>query len=647
MRRWAVTWSCGLLLSPAAWANGDEPLSVIDAYASVGMSSVALSPDGRHVAAIASTGASGMVVMIDTDTLASRTIITSKWVQDGFYKIKKDPFKVRWITSDWLAVDYPFSSEAVDLTGRRLADLGTRSIGKAPGSSPESPLMLVYDDDKHESLAIVDMKTRKKRSLSMPGSGRLVDWALDDQGQLRVAALADSKFWEDKTIVTWWYLPVGTQQWQKLDAVGITDEHWRALHASSRSDELVIASSEGRDTSAIFTYDPIKRVRGEMLAGHPTQDIRVVDDLAADQYRGVVTFGMKPERYWFDGKLAGLQAAVDQALPQRANVLSGDPDGQVLVYSYGDVDPGRWFLLDASTMNMRPLLVANSRVDPARMRPMEVISYAAPDGLRIPAYLTRPAGEGPQPMVVLVHGGPWVRDEWGFDAEVQLLASRGYVVFQPQFRGSDGFGKSFRQAGYGQWGLAMQDDITAGVEYLIKQGVADRRRICIYGGSYGGYAAVWGLAKTPDLYRCGVTLAGVSDIEYMLSDWSDHNADKATREHMRFTVGDRQRDRAKFELVSPLKHADRIKAPLLIAHGDDDERVPMSHAKKLMGALEAQGKRYEWLMLENEGHGIYYLRSRYKFSNALLAFLEKHIGAGSQAMAIPPETGTSAAAARP
>ncbi|WP_439389871.1 alpha/beta hydrolase family protein [Ideonella sp. YS5] len=616
---------------PAAWAGGAEPLSVIDAYTSVGMSSVALSPDGKHVAAIASTGASGMVVMIDTDTLTSRTIITSKWVQDGFYKVKKDPFRVRWITSEWLAVDYPFSAEAVDLTGRRVADLGTRSIGKAPGSPAESPLMVVYDDDKHESLAIVDMKTRKKRSLSTPGSGRLVDWAFDDQGQLRVAAMANSKFWEDKTLVTWWYLPVGTQQWRQLEEVGITDEHWSALRASSRSDELVISSSEGRDTRAIFTYDPIKRVRGEMLAGHPTQDIRIVDDLDADEYRGVVTYGMKPLRYWFDGKLAGLQAAVDQALPQRVNVLSGNPEGLVLVFSYGDVDPGRWFLLDVPTMNMRPLLVARSRLDPAQMRPMEVISYAAPDGLQIPAYLTRPAGDGPKPMVVLVHGGPAVRDEWDFDPEVQLLASRGYVVFQPQFRGSAGFGKSFQQAGYGQWGLAMQDDITAGVEHLVKQGVADSRRICIYGASYGGYAAVWGLAKTPELYRCGVTLAGVSDIEYMLTDWSDSNADKSSREWMRFTVGDRQRDRAKFEQVSPLKHADRIRAPLLIAHGDDDARVPMSHAKKLMKALDAQGKPYEWVMLDNEGHGIHYLRSQYKFSNAMLAFLDKHIGAGSQA----------------
>ena len=633
MRRWAVFLGGMLLLATTAGAEGeggDEPLSIIDAYTAAGVSSVTISPDGKHVAAIASSGVGNVVAMIDTATLESRTIVISKWVQDGFYKVKKDPFKVRWITSQWLAVDYPFSAEAVDVSGNRVADLGTRAIGKAPNSSPESPLMLVYDDDKHESLAVVDVKTRKKRSLSLPGSGRMVHWTLDDQGQLRVVAMADSKFWEDKTIVTWWYLPVGSQQWQKLEQVGITEDHWRPLSASSHSDELVIASREGRDTWAVFAYDAVKKVRGELFAGHPKEDIRVMDDVDAEQYRSVVTFGMKPMRYWFDGKLAGLQAAVDQALPQRVNTLSGDPEGMLLIWSYGDVDPGRWFLLDTASMSMRPLLVARPSIDPARMRPMEVISYAAPDGLQIPAYLTRPVGTGPHPTVVLVHGGPSVRDEWGFDPEVQLLASRGYVVFQPQFRGSSGFGKAFEEAGYGQWGLAMQDDITAGVEHLVKQGVADSQRICIYGASYGGYAAVWGLAKTPDLYRCGVTLSGVSDIEYMLNDWSDTNASKVGREWVRFTVGDRQRDKAKFEQVSPLKHADRIKAPLLIAHGEDDERVPMSHAKKLMKALDSQGKPYEWLQINDEGHGLYYLRSQYKFSNALLAFLDKHIGAGAR-----------------
>lgn len=617
--------ACYALLTASQAA---EPLSLTETFGAAGVNNAAISPDGRHVAAVVSVSFGNQVVVIKTDDLSSRTVIESKWVQDGFYKIKKDPSRVKWITSEWLSVDYPYSSEAVDLNGKRVAELGNRAIGRVAWAAPDAPLMLVYNDEDYESLALVNVKTREKTSVKYPMSGRLVDWAFDDKANLRAATMASTGFWDDKTTLTYWYKPLDSQAWQKIDETSLTDEHWTLLQASSRADELVVMSSEGRDTAGVFSYAPLKHQLGELLAGHPKEDIRVADDVTAEQYESVVTFGMKPVRYWFDGRMAGLQTAVDQALPQRLNHITGDPKGLMLVFSYGDVDPGRWYLLNAVDMTMRLILVARSRVDPAQMRPMEIVSYPAPDGLVIPAYLTRPIGDGPKPTVVMVHGGPAVRDEWGWDPEVQLLAARGYAVFQPQFRGSSGFGKTFQRAGYGQWGLSMQDDITAGVEYLIKQGVADPKRICIYGASYGGYAAVWGLTKTPDLYRCGITLAGVSDIEYMLSDWSDTNSNKSAREWQRFVVGDRKRDKVKFDQVSPLKHAQDIRAPLLIAHGDDDKRVPISHAKKLMKALDAQHKPYEWVLLPDEGHGIYYLRSRLKFSNALLEFLDKHIGSG-------------------
>ncbi len=635
-------WLAGLMLfgfcaAPSAMAA--EPLSVIDAYGAAGVDSVAMAPDGKHIAAMVSAGGGNSIVMIDTADMSSTTIVQSKWVQDGFYRVKKDPWRVRWITSSWLSVDYPFSAEAIDLTGRKVADLGTRSIGRAAWLTPDSPLMLIFDDDKYQTLAVVNVKTRDKKTLRYPMSGRLLDWALDDEGQLRVVVLANSGFWEDKTTLSYWYLPLGSKEWKSLGERGLTEEQWEPLRASSTADEIIVASREGRDTVAIFSYDPIKRQLGEMLAGHPKEDIRVIDDVASSEYQSVVTYGMKPMRYWFDAHLAGLQAEVDKALPGRINGLAGDPHGLMLIRSYSDVDPGRWFLLDTGTMTLRLVLVAQPRIDPARMRPTQIMSYPAPDGLVIPAYLTLPErATGPQPMVVLVHGGPVARDEWQWDPEVQLLATRGYVVFQPQFRGSAGFGKAFQVAGYGQWGLAMQDDITAGVEHLIKQGVADPKRICIYGGSYGGYAAVWGLVKTPDLYRCGVTVSGVSDIEYMLSDRSDINSSKTGRELQRFMVGDRERDKAKFDQVSPLQHADRIKAPLLIAHGDDDARVPMSHAKKLMKALDAAHKTYQWHMADNEGHGFYYLRSQYKFSTELLQFLDKHIGSGTAPDKAQPES---------
>ena len=323
-------------------------------------------------------------------------------------------------------------------------------------------------------------------------------------------------------------------------------------------------------------------------------------------------------------------------LPGRVNLLSGNPEGTVLIFSYGDVDPGRWYLLDVPEATLRWLAAARQHLDVQRMRPMQALHYEAADGLRIPAYLTLPAGEQPPrgwPVVVLVHGGPAARDHWGWNEEVQLLASHGYAVLQPQFRGSTGFGRAFEVAGRGQWGRAMQDDLRDGVRHLVARGLADPGRVCIVGASYGGYAAVWGLLRDAALYRCGVTLNGVADIGYMFSDGSDSNDDKLTRELLRRTVGDARLDRAALDAVSPLQHAARLRAPLLIVHAEEDLRVPISHARKLMAALEAAdlraGRDFEWLPLRGESHGMVFVASRYAYYERLLAFLGRHLAAGA------------------
>lgn len=589
-----------------------------------------LSPDGNHVAAVATTGwgTGHAVVLVDTKDFSTRQIAHTDWVREGFYQVKKDPWRVTWINAQWLAVDYGLSAVAIDLNGKKVADLGTQVIGHVGWLKPDEPLMLVYDDEKHESLSVVNVKSRERKRIRYPMSGDPVRWAFDGDGQVRALVLASSSFWDDHTTLSYWYRPLGSEQWQKIDESSLTDDHWIPLSASSRTDELTISSREGRDTWAVFSFDPINKQRGRMLAGDPNEDMFIADDVITDQLRSVLSRGMKPKLHWFDSKMADLQNEVDKALPGRTNLVTGDPDGLVLIDSSSDIDPGRWYLLNAPSMEMRLLLVSRGAIDPDKMRPMEVMSYPSKDGMMIPAYLTRPEGDGgPKPMVVMVHGGPALRDGWHWNPEVQMLATNGYVVFQPQFRGSSGFGKAFEEAGFGQWGRAMQDDVTAGVEQLIAKGIADPERICIYGASYGGYAAVWGLIKTPELYRCGITFAGVSDIEYMLTDWSDRNGNKRVRELQRFRIGDRQRDKTKFDEVSPLRHAQRIQAPLLIAHGEEDERVPPSHAKKLMKALDALHKPYEWLPLPSEGHGIYYGSNRLKFLGALMAFVDKNIGA--------------------
>lgn len=613
-------------------ADAEPGLSLAESLEPAAALSAVISPDGKHIAIIISSGENRGLTILNTDDMSSKLVYAGQWAPYGRGNFLKAPIQVRWITNELMAVDYGLEADARDLQGKHVVDLGARVIGKVAPSDPNSPLVLVYRDDDLESVGIVNTKTRKSKRLSFPMSGTPARFAFDEKGELRALTLSSESFWSNDTSMSHWYRSASNEEWTKLAEFKVTDETWAPLAVEAASNRLIVSSRVGRDTVALFSYDPIKKELGEMLAGHPTEDIIVLDDLLSENYESALTAGMKPVRYWFNARWAGLQKSVDAVLPNRINLLSGNPHGLVLVTSYSDIDPGQWLLLDTSKMSLRKLLDSNPSIKPSRMRPMEIISYPSVDGLTIPAYLTRPTGETQKrAMVVMVHGGPAARDAWKWDAEVQLLAAQGYLVFQPQFRGSTGFGLKFESAGYGQWGRAMQDDITAGVKHLIEQGIADPQRICIYGASFGGYAALWGLIKTPELYRCGISFAGVSDIEYMLNDNSDINDNKLFRELLRFRVG--AHENLDLSEVSPLKNAKRIQAPILLAHGDADRRVPISHSSKMMHELDRYDKPYEWVQLEGEGHGIRLIKNQHKLRSALLKFLAKNIGNAESASA--------------
>ncbi|PRC92919.1 alpha/beta hydrolase family protein [Solimicrobium silvestre] len=600
-------------------------LTFDDALSPAGIQAATLSPDGKHIAAIAFTGMNHGIILIDVDTNKAKLINSGKWTTRGNIRYSKEARKVFWIGNDLLAVDFGAYSETITLEGKSVTDIGDIVIGKLNTGQPDSPMLLVHDDFRDDDISIVNAKTGKMTGFSLPGFGTPDHWTFDKHGQLRAITMFNSAFWKDVTTVTNWYRPDTTKPWVKLDEFKVTDNYWFPVAVSDKENTLIISSNMGRDTRAIFSYDTVKHEIGEMMAGHPTQDILDVEGINLDSFTSVLTNGMMPQRFWFDPDWDQIQKTVDAALPKRINIISGDTANRILVFSYSDIDPGRWFILDIPTMKMHLVAEAKPKIDPDKMLPMEIISYPSKDGFVIPAYLTRPANaKGMQPTIVLIHGGPWVRDTWDWNMEVQLLADRGYAIFQPQFRGSYGFGLKFQEAGYQQWGKSMQDDITAGVDYLIKEGIADPKRICIYGASYGGYAALWGLVKTPDLYQCGISFAGVSDIGDMLEDSSDRNHNKITREVQRSRIGDIAMSKEQFAQVSPLKHADQIKAPLLLLHGEDDRRVPISHSKNMMQALDANHKVYEWVEFADEGHGLTYVKDSYRFYEALFKFLDKY-----------------------
>lgn len=536
---------------------------------------------------------------------------------------------VHWVANDLLAIDFDKpESVVVNLEGKRLVNLGERFIRRLVERGADTEWVLAFRDIDGQDIDAVNGRTgeRKRYRISLPG--KLHRWAFDASGELRAVTMVDTAFLFGKTKVSNWYRRDERAPWQLLEEFPITGDYWTPMRVLPEGDTLAVLSRHERDTYAVFQYDVATRRHVEVMAAHPSEDIEGVSGLDAAAFDGVATSGMKPQLTWFDSRWAALQAGVDAALPGRVNRMQGDRDGVALVSSYGDVDPGRWYVLDTRTSRLREIAEARPRIKPEEMRPMEIIRYAARDGLSIPAYLTRPAGagSGPAPMVVLIHGGPQVRDHWQWNLEIQMLANRGYVVFQPQFRGSSGFGRRFEEAGHRQWGLAMQDDITDGVQHLIEQKVADPGRICIVGSSYGGYAALWGTIKTPKLYRCAVSLAGVSDLGEWVSHSTFDDSDAAVRELHRDHIGDPAAAREALDAVSPLKHAAEVQVPLLIAHGERDVRVLPSQSRQMVKALQALDKPVEWLSLPREGHGIYWLDSQYAYYGNLLAFLQRHIG---------------------
>lgn len=338
--------------------------------------------------------------------------------------------------------------------------------------------------------------------------------------------------------------------------------------------------------------------------------------------------GPSPKLAFFDeaSDEARLQQALQRSFPDAmASVRSGSRDGRyrvVLVES--DVDPGSFYLFDTQDMRASMILARDEQIDPRRMSPMRPIRLQARDGLELHGFLTVPAGsEGKAlPMVVLPHGGPYgVFDHWGFNHQVQLLATAGYAVLQVNFRGSGNYGRAFRQAGARQWGGTMQDDVTDATRWAIAQGVADPDRICIYGASYGGYAALMGAVREPDLYRCAIGYVGVYDLPLLHRE--DTRAGRSMATFVREWIGD---DMDALAQASPARRAAEVRVPVFLAAGGEDLVAPIEHTRRMETALAKAGVPVEALYYPREGHGFYETAHRREFYTRVLAFLDSHIG---------------------
>lgn len=467
----------------------------------------------------------------------------------------------------------------------------------------------------------VNVTNGRERVIVPPHSG-VMDWGADADGTVRLGIGYDD-FHETSRLM---YRPAGSREtFRTVDRADARKREALSVPFAflPGGDHCLVIHDDARGMSTIYEVD--LATQSEIRAVYSPSAGEVDDVVVAGD--GVTLLGVRDsslhsEMRWFDGKLAALKDRFDKIVPDaRAHIVSISRDGKAILLLIGAADmPGALYYYNTASGPLRRLASINEKFGPTRrLAPVQVVSYKARDGLDIEAVLTLPVGRDAHklPFIVMPHGGPWAQDRLGYDYWAQFLANRGYAVLQPNFRGSTGYGTPFLRKGEGQLGLAMQDDISDGVAWAVAQGIADASRVCIVGASYGGYAAMWGIAKDPDKYRCAISIAGVSSLRREVNDFANSiKANKYTDDWKRMTPD--------FDAVSPIKAVDRIKTPLLLVHGKKDITVDHVQSAKMYARMKSAGKTVEFVSLPLADH--YYTRQadRVALLTAMDNFLAKY-----------------------
>ncbi|MBN8751026.1 MAG: S9 family peptidase [Variovorax sp.] len=451
--------------------------------------------------------------------------------------------------------------------------------------------------------------------------GNVVGWKTDSAGRLRAAVVSDGL--ASRVL----YRDEESQPFRVLIE---TDFRTQVVPALFDFDDrhLYLYSQRGRDTLALVRIHPDRPDHEEVVFAVPDVDLAAVGHSRRRKRLTVAFYATdRMQMHFFDDVTRDLYCRLEQRLPGYELRLQAHNRAEDLfvVAASNDRTPGARYLYDVGRDALTKLGDLNPALPEQDMAFSRPVAYQSRDGLLIHGYLTLPQGRAARclPVVVHPHGGPWARDHWGYDPQVQFLANRGYAVLQTNFRGSTGYGRAFWEAGFGQWGLAMQDDISDGVQWLIDQRIADPRRVAIYGASYGGYATLAGVAFTPDLYAAAVDYVGVSNLFTFLNTIPPYW--KPLLVKMRAMVGDPEQDRDRLAATSPALHADRIRAPLFIAQGSTDPRVNKAESDQMVEALRARGVEVEYMVKDNEGHGFRNDENKFEFYEAMEAFLARHL----------------------
>ena len=496
-----------------------------------------------------------------------------------------------------------------------------------PRNTPDRILVGLNDRDPalHDVYAV--SIASGERELLIQNDVNVAGWSADLEGNVRLATRQTSDGGTEILAVNNGSLGEVVYECNWLESCGPMRFHpdgQSVWFMSNKGDDidligLYVFDLETREKT-LFERDPEGEVDFGGAVFHPVDD----------RLLATVYVGDRPRIYPHDDDFAADLEFLRRELPEgEIGLPSQTRDGGLALVSLSrDVDPGTIYLFNREQRTVEKLYRSRPEIPVEHMAEMRPIRFTARDGLEIPGYLSLPHGVPAENLAVvaLIHGGPWARDTWGYRAQVQFLTNRGYAVFQPNFRASTGFGKEFLNAGNLEWGDAMQDDITDGVQYLIDQGIADPARVCIMGGSYGGYATLAGMVFTPELYACGVNIVGVSNLITLINSIPAYWGPIRQLFVMRMGDPDTDEGRARLERQSPINHVDNIQRPLLVIHGANDPRVRQAEADQIVVAMREAGLPVEYIVAPDEGHGFRGRENRLAMYARIEQFLASHLG---------------------
>ncbi|MDD3637685.1 MAG: S9 family peptidase [Bacteroidales bacterium] len=613
-----------LVFSQQIYAIMPPQIPLEDFFRNPEKSAYQISPDGKFISFMAPYE-SRMNIFVQKTGSDKATRLTSETDRDiaGYYWANAD--RILFLKDS--GGDENFALYGVDKDGKNSKCLtcfeGVRT--QIIDELEDQPDFVIIGLNQRNAMVFdpyrLNIKTGEKEMLA-ENPGNIQGWMTDHEGKLRIAiAIVDG---------------VNTQllyrddESQEFEPVLTTSfkESLSPNFFTFDNKHLYATSNLGRDKSAAVIFDPKTAKETEVLYENEDFD---VGGISYSRKRKVITAASytswKRERHFFDDEARTMFEKLESLLSgyEIAITASDKAEENYIIRTYSDRSMGAYYLYDKTKEKLTKIQDVSPWLDEDQMAEVKPIQYRSRDGLVIHGYLTLPKGVEAKnlPVVVNPHGGPWARDNWGFNPEVQFLANRGFAVLQMNFRGSTGYGKAFWEASFKEWGLSMQNDITDGVYWLIREGIADKDRVAIYGASYGGYATLQGLVVTPTLYAAGVDYVGVSNLFTFMQTIPPYW--KPMLDMMYEMVGNPEANKQQFEATSPAMNADKIIAPLFVAQGANDPRVNIAESDQIVEAMRTRGIEVEYMVKDNEGHGFRNEENRFDFYRAMEAFLKNHL----------------------